>query len=500
MEDENAVELLQRYRRDRRILMDFILSGSLIKKVVMPPGAVTLDDMDLDQVSVDYVLNRAKKGGMLELSEAIREYHDSTSMPQMNSTSSADEFFSVTDPVFSGSPPRRAPPPIPVSAPVSMAAAAAPASLMMTSVKLQMKSSWLVLGAFGGLIVPSKEKKKDKKSRLMRKLGRSKTQSLASQYDRAPGMVGLLETMRAQMELFMLEEGLINHPVVGFGESGRKGSELRILLAKIEESVFRESSAGEVQRTDCLRSLRDIAIQLAERPARGDLTGEVCHWADGYHLNVKLYEKLLLSMFDILDEGKLTEEVEEILELFKSTWRVLGITETIHYTCYTWVLFRQFVITREMGVLHHAIEQLNRIPLREQRGPQERLHLKSLSSRVDGEELSFLQSFLSPIQKWADNRLGDYHLHFSEDPATMEGILQVAIVTRRLLVEESETVSKTFLQFICVSQSKGHFLSLPWIEIRLNLFVLCFALDRQVVKSESATIKLGFSDNCIQSD
>ncbi|CAN1192068.1 hypothetical protein LINPERHAP2_LOCUS41377 [Linum perenne] len=63
--------------------MDFILSGSLIKKVVMPPGAVTLDDVDLDQVSVDYVLNRAKKGGMLELSEAIREYHDGTSMRQV---------------------------------------------------------------------------------------------------------------------------------------------------------------------------------------------------------------------------------------------------------------------------------------------------------------------------------------------------------------------------------------------------------------------------------
>lgn len=59
---ENAIDLLQRYRRDRRILLDFILSGSLIKKVVMPPGAVTLDDVDLDQVSVDYVLNCAKKG------------------------------------------------------------------------------------------------------------------------------------------------------------------------------------------------------------------------------------------------------------------------------------------------------------------------------------------------------------------------------------------------------------------------------------------------------
>lgn len=58
---ENAIDLLQRYRRDRRVLLDFILSGSLIKKVVMPPGAVTLDDVDLDQVSIDYVLNCAKK-------------------------------------------------------------------------------------------------------------------------------------------------------------------------------------------------------------------------------------------------------------------------------------------------------------------------------------------------------------------------------------------------------------------------------------------------------
>lgn len=61
---ESEMELLQRYRRDRRILLDFILSGSLIKKVVMPPGAVTLDDVDLDQVSVDYVLNCVKKGNL----------------------------------------------------------------------------------------------------------------------------------------------------------------------------------------------------------------------------------------------------------------------------------------------------------------------------------------------------------------------------------------------------------------------------------------------------
>ncbi|KAF5446018.1 hypothetical protein F2P56_031682 [Juglans regia] len=577
MDEENAVELLQRYRRDRRILLDFILSGSLIKKVVMPPGAVTLDDVDLDQVSVDYVLNCAKKGGMLDLSEAIRDYHDHTGLPQIGNTGSAGDFYLVTNPESSGSPPKRAPPPAPAftpppvytpspvstPAPVStLAPTFAPSSIvsnvsrsesfnstqvqeltvddiedfeddddaekvdsLRTSRRNTNDASDLALklpsfatgitdddlretayevllacaGATGGLIVPSKEKKKDKRSKLMRKLGRSRSENVVMQSQRAPGLVGLLETMRVQMEiseamdirtrqgllnalvgkagkrmdtlliplellccisrtefsdkkafikwqkrqLNILEEGLINQPVVGFGESGRKASELRILLSKIEESESLPPSMGELQRTEALRSLREIAILLAERPARGDLTGEVCHWIDGYPLNVRLYEKLLLSVFDMLDEGRLTEEVEEILELLKSTWRVLGITETIHYTCYAWVLFRQYVITSEQGILRHAMEQLKKIPLKEQRGPQERLHLNGLHSKVEQggfRELSFLQSFLSPIQKWAEKQLGDYHLHFAERSAMMEHIVAVAMVTRRLLLEEPEAL------------------------------------------------------------
>ncbi|KAL6129477.1 hypothetical protein ACLB2K_072827 [Fragaria x ananassa] len=573
MEEENAVELLQRFRRDRRILLDFVLAGSLIKKVIMPPGAVTLDDVDLDQVSVDYVLNCAKKGGMLELSEAIRDYHDHTGLPQMNNSGSAGEFFLVTNPESYGSPPKRAPPPLPdytppaILAPPPVITPSIPdldtspvassisqsesfnstqvreltvddiedfedddldeADSLMISRRTRNDATDLALGlpsfktgvteddlretayeillacagAAGGLIVPSKEKKKDKRSKLMRKLGRSRSENVVSQSQRAPGMVGLLEAMRVQMEiseamdirtrqgllnalagkvgkrmdallvplellccisrsefsdkkayirwqkrqLNILEEGLLNHTAVGFGESGRKASELRVLLAKIEESESLPPSTGELQRTECLRSLREITAPLAQRPARGDLTGEVCHWADGYHLNVRLYEKLLVSVFDMLDEGKLTQEVEEILELLKSTWRVLGITETIHYTCYAWVLFRQHVITSEQGILQHAIEQLKKIPLKEQRGPQERLHLKSLHSRVEGkqgfQDLSFLQSFLSPIQKWADKQLGDYHLHFAEVSGMMENIVTVAMITRRLLLEEPEAAA-----------------------------------------------------------
>ncbi|CAJ1978017.1 unnamed protein product [Sphenostylis stenocarpa] len=264
---ENAIELLQRYRRDRRVLLDFILSGSLIKKVVMPPGAVTLDDVDLDQVSVDYVLNCAKKSTMLELSEAIRDYHDHTGLPQMSDTGSVGEFYLVTDPGSSGSPPRRPPPTVPISAvlPVAVSAPSVfPPSPIVSSVSrsesfnttqekeltvddiedfeddddasvvegfrakrtlndasdLAVKlpsfstgisdddlreTAYEVLlacaGATGGLIVPSKEKKKEKKSSLIRKLGRSKSGSVVSQSQSAPGLVGLLETMRVQMEM-----------------------------------------------------------------------------------------------------------------------------------------------------------------------------------------------------------------------------------------------------------------------------------------------------------
>nr|GMD62684.1 protein unc-13 homolog [Ipomoea batatas] len=440
----------------------------------MPPGAVSLDDVDLDQVSVDYVLNCVKKGGMLELAEAIRDYHDSTLFPSVNNAGATTEFFLATNPESSGSPPRRAPPPVPVATPLpilptlsteepldsmsveeqspltksqsltsqvreltvddiddfdddldevdsrrysrrvlndatdlvpglpSFATGISDDDLRETAYEILLAAA----GASGGLIVPSKEKKKDRKSKLMQKLGRSKSEHSAARPQRSHGLVSLLETMRVQMELNMLEEGLVNHPAVGFGESGRKANELRALLAKIEESESLPPPAADLQRSECLRSLREVAIPLAERPARGDLTGEVCHWADGYHLNVKLYEKLLLSIFDVLDEGKLTE----------------------------------FVITSEQGILLHAIEQLKKIPLKEQRGPQERLHLKSLQRRIESEkgyqELSFLQSFLLPVKKWADKQLEDYHLCYAEGSALMEATVVVAMLARRLLLEE----------------------------------------------------------------
>lgn len=43
----------------------------------------------------------------------------------------------------------------------------------------------------------------------MRKLGRSRSENLVSQSQRAPGLVGLLESMRVQMEVLWTLERLL---------------------------------------------------------------------------------------------------------------------------------------------------------------------------------------------------------------------------------------------------------------------------------------------------
>jgi len=512
---------------------------------VMPPGAVSYDDIDLDQISVDFILECARKNSVLDLSEAIKRYHDELNLPPSASNGLGDVYFLVTQPDLSGPMPTRRPPP---------KAASTPSTPISKSFSLQSTPSQRVdvddeiddfeddeelpqksnralndisnfmldlppfatglsdddlretayevllvsVGAAGGLISPAKEKKEEKKSKLVRKFTRNKTEKYQPAPARAPGLAGLMETMRTQLEISgssdrrtreallhasagrvgkrmdtllvplellmavprsefpdkmqyvrwskrqinLLLEGLLNHPFVEINPSDRSAIELRGLITKLEDSETLPSPAGPAQHAESLKGMRGVAITLAERAGRGDHTGEVCHWADGYHLNVRLYEKLLMSVFDILDEGQLVEEAEEILEMLKSTWRVLGITQTIHDTCYTWVLFRQYVLTGESALLQHATHQMKRIASDSQRSTQERFYIMGLRSIVEGpdgpHEFSYVQSVLIPIKQWADKQLQDYHLHFADAPSKMEVLVTVAMITGRLIADENE--------------------------------------------------------------
>ncbi|GLJ55952.1 hypothetical protein SUGI_1201130 [Cryptomeria japonica] len=553
MKRQLEVELLQRYRRDRRELLRFILSAGIIEKIVTQPGTVSLDDVDFDKLSVDYVVECAKKGGTLDLSEAVKKYYDELNNPLMIDSELGRSYLLVSNPESSGPPPRRSPPPVLVSSstrltknhPKSYPLYSTPSQQSsveeeiddfeggeeddesmseyvprrqlndanelhlelppfksgLSNDDLRETAYEVLLASIGdafGLVMANKENKKEKKSKFMRKLTGSKNGKHKPQPQQTSEFVGLLNTIRVQMEisesidmqtregllsaaagtvskrmdtlliplellcsisaaefsdrrfylrwqkrqLKILEEGLINHPAFGLKATESMATEFRALLLKIEEAEGLPSQVGSAQRAEALRVLRRITIQAGGRPAKVDISGEVCHWADGYHLNIQLYEKLLCSVFDTLEEGRLLEEVNEILELLKLTWRILGITQTMHDACYTWVLFRQFVMTGESSLLQHAILQMKKISSHGQRSAQECTYMQSLCCSVENDdahrEQTFVESLLSPIKKWCDKRLRDFHLMSSKESSNFEGILTAAMLSGRLIADECD--------------------------------------------------------------
>lgn len=100
--------LLQRYRRDRRRLLEFVISSVLQRDSSGDP--FDFSTVDLDTLSVDYVLECAQSGGEFDPLEATRRYFEEWNYPVTMNLSSGSSFFLISKPELSGSPPRRAAP------------------------------------------------------------------------------------------------------------------------------------------------------------------------------------------------------------------------------------------------------------------------------------------------------------------------------------------------------------------------------------------------------
>lgn len=109
-----ASSLLERYRRDRRHLLRFVLSSGL--PIDAPTAAsAPISDADLDRLSTDYVLDCVKSGRAFDVSEAARNRVDESAYPVMIASELGDSYFLMTDIYLAGSPPQRLPPPVVVN-------------------------------------------------------------------------------------------------------------------------------------------------------------------------------------------------------------------------------------------------------------------------------------------------------------------------------------------------------------------------------------------------
>ncbi|MBA0749591.1 hypothetical protein Gogos_003495 [Gossypium gossypioides] len=180
------------------------------------------------------------------------------------------------------------------------------------------------------------------------------------------------------------------------------------------------------KNSDMMRSLCNIVVSLAWRGTNGTPT-DVCHWVDGYPFNIHMYISLLQAIFDVKEEIMVLDEVDELLELMKKTWSILGINRSIHNACFTWVLFQQYVVTNQIEpkLLSAAYTMLTEVEIDARKPDKETTYVKILSS------------MLVSIKSWVEKRLLCYHECFNKGNIDeIENLLPLALFSAKVLSED----------------------------------------------------------------
>ncbi|OEL38847.1 hypothetical protein BAE44_0000134 [Dichanthelium oligosanthes] len=218
--------------------------------------------------------------------------------------------------------------------------------------------------------------------------------------------------------LKLLEAGLLVHPLVPLNKSDSSAQRLRQI---IRGAYDRPLETGK--NSESMQSLRTSVMSLAGRSHDG--TSDGCHWADGFPLNLHLYQTLVEACFDN-DEGTVVDEIDEVMELLKKTWVILGINETLHNLCFTWALFNHFVMSGQVDIelLSAAENQLAEVA-------------KDAKTTKDPNYCKVLSSTLSSVMGWTEKRLLAYHETFNtSNIESMQGIVSIGVSAARVLVED----------------------------------------------------------------
>ncbi|XAR48942.1 hypothetical protein NMG60_11031936 [Bertholletia excelsa] len=222
-------------------------------------------------------------------------------------------------------------------------------------------------------------------------------------------------------QLKLLEAALLLYPSIPLHASNSSAARLKLIIKASDAKPLDTNKNSEHMKALCA-----AVFSLAWRTHRDESSGNACHWADGYPLNVHIYISLLRAIFDLRDESLVLDEVDELLELIKKTWSTLGINKPIHNLCFAWVLFQQFVVTGQVeGDLLCATSALiNEVGNDAKKGDRDPLYLKMLSSA------------LTSIKRWSEKRLLYYRSTFHRgNVGLMEKLLPLSFTAAKILEE-----------------------------------------------------------------
>ncbi|KAL2342558.1 hypothetical protein Fmac_003843 [Flemingia macrophylla] len=224
--------------------------------------------------------------------------------------------------------------------------------------------------------------------------------------------------------LKVLEAGLLLHPRLPLDKEDISALRLQHIVHEgLEQSI--DIGNG----SESMHALRSAVMSLAWR-ALGGSVPETCHWADGFPLNFRIYQTLLEACFDNHDETCVIEEVDEVLELIKTTWVMLGMNEMLHNVCFSWVLFERYVVTGQVdNDLLFASSNLLAEVERDAKEMKDPFYSKSLKST------------LNLILSWAEEKLFAYHDTFHDgNIESMQSVVSLAVSSAKILAEDISLV------------------------------------------------------------
>ncbi|KAJ3680132.1 hypothetical protein LUZ60_016410 [Juncus effusus] len=238
----------------------------------------------------------------------------------------------------------------------------------------------------------------------------------------------------------ILEEFLLSSP----NTDSNVGKSISILLSKLRNSEEWVVNSGEAH-VEILTIIQKYASKISSMPKKYNLEKETYYWTNNYSFNLRIYAKLLSSIFDVLEEGQLLEEAEEILDLIKITWPILGITEKLHDSLKIWVFFEKFIETGEILLLKHAIHETQSFLPKNNIEGLEKEYINSLICSVQEgknikKNLSIIDTVLLKISTWCFYQLKDYHLNFNQDKyAIFKDVVELMLLCGAQYSDNEET-------------------------------------------------------------
>ncbi|KAF0899395.1 hypothetical protein E2562_019514 [Oryza meyeriana var. granulata] len=218
--------------------------------------------------------------------------------------------------------------------------------------------------------------------------------------------------------LKLLEAGLLFHPLVPLKKSDISAQRLRQVI---------HGAYGRPIETEKNSKLMEGLCSAAKALAGRSLceTFDECHWADGFPLNLHIYQMLIEACFDS-EDGAVVDEIDGVVEILTKTWVILGINQMFHNLCFAWALFNHFVMSGQADIelLSGAENQLTEV-------------VKDAKTTNDPDYCDVLSSTVNSIMGWTEKRLLAYHETFSASNIdSMQGIVSIGVSTAKILAKD----------------------------------------------------------------